>query len=205
MTSRRRPGIAAQRTAPLSDDVDSFIRRANAWIIRRSVVVLACPIVTEQDVGARREQIGSGVLFEEDGETYFITAAHVGDWCADGKHVLAIKASVGTGKPIPIVGTKMISTPTPPERRGEDRVDIAVFHVPAPASAELRATCDIVRWEDLDVTHEPRADDRIGVCGIPIASPWSTQREDGDISYESLSSAVGRKLPVPAKLLAAAD
>ena len=197
MTNKRRPTSRTSSDA-LAPEVDAFLKRAKAWIASRSVVVFACPSIDEPN--PRMEQVGSGLLFEEHGDTFFVTAAHVGDWWTIHRCNLAVKSWTGSGKPVPIVGTKMISTPTPPQCRADDRVDVAVLYVPPAAAAELRATCRPLSLDEMDLSYAPDANDRVALCGFPVAEPWSVQRDDGHIAYEVAFFPTALRRDVPPKL-----
>lgn len=188
-------------TPGISDAWDVRLRRVNAWIKRRTLAVFACPVFTEQTPDLRMEQVGSGVLYEEDGETFMLTAAHVADWCQPGEHVLAVKGAEGHGKPVPLRRTSFATTPMPPSGdREQDPVDVAAIYVPVAEANELRQQCNAVGWSELDLGHEPRPDDGVAVCGFPVASPWSRQAEDGHINYEAVPAAVAWRFRPPPRL-----
>jgi hypothetical protein len=193
--------INAMSTPGIHDAWDARLRRVNAWVTRRTLVVFACPVVTDQIPEPRMEQVGSGVLYEEDHETFVLTAAHVADWFQAGQHVLAVKGAHGKGKPTPLRKTSFKATPMPPSGdRDQDAVDVSAIYVPRAEASELRQQCDAIGWTELDLEHEPRPDDGIEVCGFPVASPWSRQADDGHIAYEVVPAALGWKSPVPPKL-----
>lgn len=140
------------------------------------------------------EQVGSGVLYEEDGETFVLTAAHVADFLGLGTCVLAVRGAEGQAKPVPLLTTSYTSSGMPRNgNRSDDREDVAAILVPAEADAQLRTQCTPATWSDIGLEHDVRADDGISVVGFPLAE--SRTDHDGHISFQVLPSATGWGTP----------
>lgn len=170
--------------------------RVHPWITRRTVVVFACPITPATADDARMEQVGSGVLYEEEGDTFVLTAAHVTDWIRPNEHVLAVKGAVGRGKPLSLVGTSWKSSVMPRSRnRDDDPEDVAAIYVPADVATALRLQCEPIRWEQLGLEHDVRADDGVSISGFPLAA--SREDADGHITYKIIPSATKWQPPSP--------
>ena len=182
--------------------------RAKEWIGRRTVAVFACPVRDdgpESSSGSATdppmELVGSGVLFEVADQGFLLTAAHIADYTTAGGDVLALGPAVGHGRPVPLLGSRVVASPLAVgQPRDDDPVDIAVLDLSVDARAAIRGRCAFARTHDTSRSPELRPDDVLAVLGFPLSLADDAAGGSGTYEYRASLPVTPAMQPVPTRL-----